>query len=121
MGFYTVYKSGLFIYYTCREMATLMATPTLAELSEEQQLIVSQVRRFVEKEVMPVASELEHRDEYPSQLVEQMKAMGMFGIAVPPEYGGLGLSFTTYAAIIEELSRGWMSLAGILNGAVMVS
>lgn len=98
-----------------------MPLPTLVTLTEEEQLIVSQVRRFVEKEVLPVASELEHRDEYPHQLVEQMKQMGIFGVAVPPEYGGLGLSFTTYAAIVEELCRGWMSLGGIVNGAVIVS
>ena len=94
---------------------------TLATLDEEQQLIVSEVRRFVDKEVLPVATELEHRDEYPTHLVEQMKAMGIFGVAAPPQYGGLGLPFTTYAAIVEELSRGWMSLAGIINGAVMLS
>jgi alkylation response protein AidB-like acyl-CoA dehydrogenase len=98
-----------------------MPLPTLAALSEEGQMMVAQVRRFVDREVLPVASELEHRDEYPHALVQKMKEMGLFGVAVPPEYGGLGLSFVTYAAIVEELSRGWMSLGGILNGAVMVS
>jgi len=98
-----------------------MPLPTMATLPEEDQMIVAQVRRFVEREVMPVASELEHRDEYPHELVRKMKEMGIFGVAVPPEYGGLGLSLVTYAAIVEELSRGWMSLGGIVNGTVILS
>src|SRR3989304_852836 len=98
-----------------------MPAPSLAPLTEEQQMIVSEVRRFVEKEVIPVATELEHRDEYPAQLVEQMKGLGMFGATIPEEYGGRDLPFVTYAAIVEELSRGWMSLGGILNTHTMVS
>src|SRR3989337_1047646 len=98
-----------------------MPAPSLATLTEEQQMIVSEVRRFVEKEVIPVATELEHRDEYPTQLVEQLKGLGMFGATIPEKYGGLELPFTTYAAIVEELSRGWMSLGGILNTHTMVS
>src|SRR3972149_2180555 len=61
-----------------------MPAPSLATLTEEQQMIVSEVRRFVEKEVMPVATELEHRDEYPAQLVEQLKGLGMFGATTTP-------------------------------------
>ena len=98
-----------------------MVTASLVSLTEEQQMIVSEVRRFVEKEVLPVATELEHADQYPTDLIEQMKALGMFGITIPTEYGGLGLSFATYAAIVEELSRGWMSLGGVLNTHAMVS
>src|SRR3972149_2148050 len=98
-----------------------MPTPSLATLTEEQQLIVSEVRRFVDKEVIPVATELEHRDEYPVDLIEQLKVRGMFGATIPEEYGGLNLPFSTYAAIVEELSRGWMSLGGILNTHTMVS
>ena len=98
-----------------------MATATLVTLTEEQQLMVSEVRRFVEKEVLPVAMDLEHADEYPVDLIEQMKGLGMFGVTIPPEYGGLGLPFTTYAAIVEELSRGWMSLGGVMNTHAMVS
>ncbi len=98
-----------------------MATATLVTLTEEQQLIVSEVRRFVEKEVLPVAMDLEHADEYPVHLIDQMKGLGMFGVTIPPEYGGLGLPFTTYAAIVEELSRGWMSLGGVMNTHAMVS
>ncbi len=98
-----------------------MPAQTLVTLTEEQQLIVSEVRRFVDKEVIPVATELEHRDEYPVDLIEQLKVLGMFGATIPEEYGGLNLPFTTYAAIVEELSRGWMSLGGILNTHTMVS
>ena len=98
-----------------------MPTPSMVTLTEEQQLIVSEVRRFVEKEVIPVATELEHRDEYPTDLVEQLRGLGMFGATIPQEYGGLELPFSTYAAIVEELSRGWMSLGGILNTHTMVS
>src|SRR5207248_9825732 len=77
--------------------------------------LVAAVRTFVAKEVVPVASELEHADEYPTDLVEQMKAMGLFGVTIPPEHGGLGLDISTYARIVEEISFGWMSLTGILN------
>ncbi len=84
-------------------------------LSIEQREIVATVREFVEKEVMPVASEYEHADEYPTPLVEQMKELGLFGVTIPTEYDGLGLDLTTYALIQVELSRGWMSLSGVLN------
>jgi alkylation response protein AidB-like acyl-CoA dehydrogenase len=83
--------------------------------------IVSTVRRFVEREVVPVASELEHRNEYPHQLVERMKELGLFGATIPPEYGGLGLDVTTYAMVVEELCRGWMSLSGVLNTHLMLA
>ncbi len=81
----------------------------------EQTEIVASVREWVEKEVMPVASELEHADAYPDELVAQMKEMGLFGVIIPEEYGGLGLDLTTYVLIQVELSRGWMSLSGVLN------
>ena len=77
--------------------------------------VVASVREWVEKEVMPVASELEHADAYPEDLVAQMKEMGLFGVTIPEEYGGLGLDLTTYAQIQIELSRAWMSLSGVLN------
>ncbi len=83
--------------------------------------IVAGVRAFVDKEVMPVASELEHRNEYPQALVDRMKEMGLFGATIPEEYGGLGLSISTYAVIVEELCRGWMSLSGILNTHLMIA
>ena len=84
---------------------------TVAERTE----IVSTIRDWVEKEVMPVASELEHADEYPGELIAQMKKMGLFGVIIDEEYGGLGLDLTTYTLIQVELSRGWMSLSGVLN------
>jgi butyryl-CoA dehydrogenase len=87
----------------------------MLELNETQKAIVETVREFVEKEVIPVADEMEHRDEYPEQIVEQMKEMGLFGITVPEEFGGIGESLTTYALAVVELARGWMSLSGVLN------
>jgi alkylation response protein AidB-like acyl-CoA dehydrogenase len=77
-----------------------------------QQQIVASIRQFVDRNVIPVASELEHNDEYPHEIVERMKDLGLFGCNVPEEYGGLGLSYTTFAMIVEELSRGWMSVVG---------
>jgi alkylation response protein AidB-like acyl-CoA dehydrogenase len=77
--------------------------------------VVAAVREWVEKEVMPVASELEHADAYPEELVAQMKELGLFGVTIPEEYGGLGLDLATYAQIQIELSRAWMSLSGVLN------
>jgi alkylation response protein AidB-like acyl-CoA dehydrogenase len=83
--------------------------------------IIGAVRRFVETEVTPVALALEHADEYPHALVERMRELGLFGALVPVEYGGLGLSVTTYAKVIEELCRGWMSLAGVINSHTMAA
>ncbi|HKP19641.1 MAG TPA: acyl-CoA dehydrogenase family protein [Gaiellaceae bacterium] len=77
--------------------------------------IVQTIREWVEREVYPVASEYEHADEFPAPLVEQMKELGLFGVTIPEEYGGLGLDLKTYALIQVELSRGWMSLSGVLN------
>lgn len=91
---------------------------TTEELREE---IVATVRRFVEREVVPVASALEHRNEYPHALVARMKELGLFGATIPPEFGGLGLDVATYARIVEELARGWMSLSGVLNTHLMVA
>lgn len=87
----------------------------------EQEEIIATVRRFVEREVMPVASQLEHRNEYPHAMVERMRELGLFGATIPAEYGGLGLDVTTYARIVEELARGWMSLSGVLNTHLMVA
>jgi alkylation response protein AidB-like acyl-CoA dehydrogenase len=77
--------------------------------------VVAAVREWVEREVYPVASDYEHADEYPEPLVEDMKRMGLFGVTIPEEYGGLGLDLHTYVLIQIELSRGWMSLSGVLN------
>ena len=68
------------------------------------------VRRFVDREVIPAASGLEHDDAYPHALVARLKELGLFGATIPPEFGGLGLDYTTYSMVIEEIGRGWMSL-----------
>ncbi|MBM3674476.1 MAG: acyl-CoA dehydrogenase [Actinobacteria bacterium] len=73
------------------------------------------VRRWVQREVLPVASDLEHADEYPAAIVEDMKSMGLFGITIPEAHGGLGLDLLAYIAVVEELAAGWMSLSGIVN------
>ena len=85
----------------------------MIELSEQQRMVAQTVREFVEREVMPVATVLEHRNEYPHALVETMKTLGLFGLNVPDEYGGNEVDSTTFAMVFEELSRGWMGLAGI--------
>src|SRR4029078_3792693 len=79
---------------------------------ETRRELIETVRRFIAREVMPVASELERADEFPTAIVEQMKALGLFGITVPEEYGGLGLDLLTYIGVIEELADGWMSPSG---------
>jgi len=85
------------------------------KLTEHQQMVAETVRNFVDREVIPVASEMEHRDEYPHALVETMKSQGLFGLNVPDEYGGNEIDYTTFALVFEELSRGWMGLAGIIG------
>jgi alkylation response protein AidB-like acyl-CoA dehydrogenase len=87
----------------------------VADLGEEHTLILNTIREFVERDVMPVASDLEHRGEYPHALVETMKELGLFGLNIPEEYGGNPVDYTTFAAIFEELSRGWMALAGVIG------
>src|SRR5206468_623162 len=87
----------------------------LIDLTDEQRAVVETVRDFVDREVIPVADQLEHADEYPEKIVEGMKELGLFGLTVPEDYGGAGLDLMTYALAGVELSRGWMSLSGILN------
>jgi alkylation response protein AidB-like acyl-CoA dehydrogenase len=88
---------------------------SLVELTEDQEQVRKMVRDFVEQEVYPVAEEMEHRDEFPEKIVEQMKEMGLFGLTVPEEFGGAGMDLLTYALVVAELSRGWMSLSGVIN------
>src|SRR3989442_4503202 len=83
--------------------------------------MVVAVRRFVADEVRPSAAALEHADTYPHALVARMRELGLFGALVPSTYGGLGLDVTTYARVIEELCRGWMSLAGVINSHTMAA
>ena len=90
-------------------------------LTDVQQEILAAVREFVDNEIIPVANELEHADEYPTKIVEQMKEMGLFGLMIPEEYGGIGESLLTYALIVEEIARGWMSVSGIINTHFIVA
>ncbi len=89
--------------------------------SEARRAIVNTIREFVRREVTPVASQMEHADEYPVELVERMKELGLFGAIIPEEYGGLELDIGTYALIIEEICRGWMSLSGVLNSHLIMA
>lgn len=90
-------------------------------LTEVQAEIVSTVRQFVDKEVIPNAQELEHSDTYPQAIVDGMREMGLFGLMIPEEYGGLGESLLTYALCVEELARGWMSVSGVINTHFIVA
>ncbi|MFD1859876.1 acyl-CoA dehydrogenase [Aeromicrobium camelliae] len=90
-------------------------------LTEEQEEILKVVRQFVEKEILPVATELEHADEYPTDIVEGLKELGIFGLMIPEEYGGLGESLLTYALVVEEIARGWMSVSGVINTHFIVA
>lgn len=85
------------------------------ELSEEQSQFRDVLRAFVEKDIKPVARQMEHDGTYPDRIVEQMKALGLFGITVPSDYGGLGVDMVSLALVFEEISRGWMGVAGILG------
>ena len=99
-------------------MARLAQTEGLTDVQEE---ILAAVHEFVEKEIIPNAQELEHSDTYPSEIVEGMKEMGIFGLMIPEEYGGLGESLLTYALCVEEIARGWMSVSGIVNTHFIVA
>ena len=90
-------------------------------LTEFQTEILANVRQFVDKEIIPNAQELEHADTYPQDIVDQMREMGLFGLMIPEEYGGLGESLLTYALCVEELARGWMSVSGVINTHFIVA
>jgi len=91
------------------------------DLTEDQRLVQKTVREFVDRDVMPVASAMEHRDEYPEALVETMKSMGLFGLNIPEAYGGADVGYTTFAIVFEGLARGWMGLAGIVGSHLVLS
>ena len=99
-------------------MPRLAATEGLTEIQRE---ILSTVRGFVDKEIIPFATDLEHKDEFPEAIVEGMKEMGLFGLMIPEEYGGLGESLLTYALVVEEIARGWMSVSGVINTHFIVA
>jgi butyryl-CoA dehydrogenase len=93
-------------------MARLAQTDGLTDVQQE---ILSTVKSFVDKEILPYATDLEHKDEFPEAIVEGMKEMGLFGLMIPEEYGGLGESLLTYALVVEQVARGWMSVSGVIN------
>ncbi|GAB3869427.1 acyl-CoA dehydrogenase family protein [Dactylosporangium cerinum] len=99
-------------------MARLAQTPGLTDV---QQSILETVREFVDKEIIPHAQHLEHGDVYPADIVDGMREMGLFGLTIPEEHGGLGESLLTYALVVEQLSRGWMSVSGIVNTHFIVA
>ncbi|PXY36081.1 acyl-CoA dehydrogenase family protein [Prauserella flavalba] len=99
-------------------MARLAQT---AGLTDVQQEIVSTVRGFVDKEIVPCAQELERGDVYPADIVAGMREMGLFGLMIPEEFGGLGESLLTYALVVEEIARGWMSVSGVINTHFIVA
>ncbi len=99
-------------------MPRLARTPGL---TDEQVAILETVREFADKEIIPRAQQLEHADEYPEQIIAGMREMGLFGLTIPEEFGGLGESLLTYALVVEELSRGWMSISGIVNTHFIVA
>lgn len=90
-------------------------------LTEDQRDILAAVKDFVDNEILPVANTLEHADEYPQQIVDGLKEMGVFGLMIPEEYGGLGESLLTYALVVEEIARGWMSVSGVINTHFIVA
>ena len=99
-------------------MTRLAQTLGLTEIQTE---IIAAVRQFVDREVIPNAQELEHADAYPQAIVDRMRDMGLFGLMIPTEYGGLGESLLTYALCVEELARGWMSISGVINTHFIVA
>ncbi len=99
-------------------MTRLASTLGLTEFQTE---IIDTVRQFVDKAIIPHAQELEHADIYPQEIVDQMRDMGLFGLMIPAEYGGLGESLLTYALCVEELARGWMSISGVINTHFIVA
>jgi alkylation response protein AidB-like acyl-CoA dehydrogenase len=92
-----------------------------ADLTDIQQEILSTVRNFVDREIIPNAQELEHGDIYPQKIVDGLKELGIFGLMIPEEYGGLGESLLTYALVVEEIARGWMSVSGVINTHFIVA
>ena len=92
-----------------------------ASLDAERQAVIAEIQRFVEREVIPAARKLEHDDTYPVDLIDKLKILGIFSATIPEAYGGLGFDLLTYVQIIEQLSRGWMSLAGIVNTHILVA
>src|SRR5687767_8868660 len=92
-----------------------VAPSAASDLTDEQKAIIEMVRQFADEQILPNAEHYDHEDTFPEPIVEQMKELGLFGVTIPEEYGGMGLDLTTYVMIVEELSRGWISISGIVN------
>jgi alkylation response protein AidB-like acyl-CoA dehydrogenase len=90
-------------------------TAAYSEQTEIQRDITEMVRQFADEQIIPNAEKYDHEDSFPEPIVEQMKELGLFGVTIPEQYGGMGLDLTTYAMIVEELSRGWISISGVVN------
>ena len=97
------------------KFCNVAAVTTHTDLTDEQKAITEMVRQFADEQIIPNAEHYDHEDEFPGPIVEQMKELGLFGVTIPEEYGGMGLDLTTYAMIVEELSRGWISISGVIN------
>jgi alkylation response protein AidB-like acyl-CoA dehydrogenase len=93
----------------------MAAAPAFYEKTDEQKAIIEMVRQFVDEQILPQAEHYDAADEFPEPIVAQMRELGLFGVTIPEEHGGMGLDLTTYAMIVEELSRGWISISGIVN------
>jgi alkylation response protein AidB-like acyl-CoA dehydrogenase len=91
------------------------------QLNNEEKMLVETVRAFVDREVKPTVREVEHANEYPEAWIDQMKRIGVYGLAIPEEYGGVPVSISCYVEVTQELSRGWMSLAGAMGGHTVVA
>src|SRR4026209_668206 len=93
----------------------MAVAPELLDKTDEQKAITEMVRQFVDEQIIPKAEHYDHEDEFPEPIVEHMKELGLFGVTIPEEYGGMGLDLTTYTMIVEELSRGRISISGVVN------
>ncbi len=92
-----------------------MSEAAYQEITDDQKAILEMVHQFVDEQIIPNAEHYDHEDSFPEPIVEQMKELGLFGVTIPEEYGGMGLDLSTYELIIEELSRGWISISGVIN------
>ena len=93
----------------------MAVAPAFYDKTDEQKAILEMVRQFVDEQILPQAEHYDAVDEFPEPIVAQMRELGLFGVTIPEEHGGMGLDLTTYAMIVEELSRGWISISGIVN------
>src|SRR4051812_24206431 len=101
--------------HRARGPTSMAVAVSFEDKTDEQKAITEMFRQFTDEQIIPNAEHYDHEDEFPEPIVEQMKELGLFGITIPEEYGGLGLDLTTYAMVVEELSRGWISISGVIN------